>query len=182
MRKGALFGLLLILSACSSDSTPTVEVNYEGEPVELKRVFAEDSSCSIGVLPDMKSTASLNDQACVQYSDLFRSHFLTVECLPKKGTNFTGIQDAAEQNFRKFAESRSLTKTSDWIELSVDSMSVMARAIDLKAYGSPKPMSYWFAYVDGKESIYSIKLWTLQERKEHFENEANQIIRSFLHK
>ncbi len=173
------FLLTCILFACSSDPIAEISVDDEIEHFSLEEVIAEDSLFSIGVLANMKSTRSLNDWASIQYSDLLRSRYLVVSSFKKNEIDFEDFQSFAKQKLEAFCGSKEIIKESSQVGLSINDLDAIAKAVDIKEYGSPKPLSYWLCCISGKKDVYIVKLWTIHERKEFFEKEANAILRSF---
>jgi len=173
------FFLVSILFACSSDPVVETATDVPIEDFSLKEVVAEDSLFSIDVLANMRSTNSIDDWASVQYSDLLRSHYLVVSNFRKSEIDFKDFQSFAKEKLKAFCDSREIIKESSQEELTIDGLDVVAKAVDVKEYGSPKTLSYWLGCINGKKDVYIVKLWTLRERKELFEKEANAILRSF---
>jgi hypothetical protein len=184
----------LITASCSS----SVDSPGQNSLMEAIQSIAETNYNTIEVagnysmdIPDfMKSTTALNDEASLQYNNLFKEKYVIVidedkaefidvfKELGEYDESKSVIENYSDLQISYFKEAGGVIRESKLISKDINGMPSRQIAIDANVQGVDESISYWLGYVEGKESMYSIMAWTLESRKDDFEKEANTMIRS----
>jgi len=188
------FSLSSIFVACNLEDPSAIlesDGKLEGEKVEFNGNRIDvDSTFSIEIPDYFKSTKAIEAGAIAQYSNLFNGEYLTVSSVDKaiivERINFEKVYNKGDSDLLIFADyscgaflqSREIINESDWFEVTVDSLNVLAKAVDAIESGQNQVLSYWFGYVELDNTFYTIKTWTYFKRKRQFEALANRMIRS----
>lgn len=188
----AMFGL--ITASCSS----SVDSDSENSLMEAIQSIAETKYNTIEVggeysldVPDfMKSTSALNDEASLQYNNLFKEKYVIVidedkqefidvfKELGEYDESKSVIDNYADLQISYFREAGGVIRESKVVSKKINEMEGRQIAIDANVQGVDESISYWLGYVEGKDKMYSLMAWTLESRKDDFEKEANLMIRS----
>ena len=188
----AIFGL--IVASCSS----SVDSDSENSLMEAIQSIAETKYNTIEVggeysldVPDfMKSTSALNDEASLQYNNLFKEKYVIVidedkqefidvfKELGEYDESKSVIDNYADLQISYFREAGGVIRESKVVSKKINEMEGRQIAIDANVQGVDESISYWLGYVEGKDKMYSLMAWTLESRKDDFEKEANLMIRS----
>lgn len=188
----ALVGLMT--ASCSS----SVDSSGEKSLMEAIQSIAETNYNTIEIagnysmdVPDfMKSTTALNDEASLQYNNLFKEKYVIVidedkeefidvfKELGEYDESKSAIENYADLQISYFKEAGGVVRESEIISKDINGMPSRQIAIDANVQGVDESISYWLGYVEGEKSMYSIMAWTLESRKDDFEKEANTMIRS----
>ncbi|MDX2359862.1 MAG: hypothetical protein QNK23_03580 [Crocinitomicaceae bacterium] len=175
------------ISTSNSENEPNSEevlIPFEGKRIDL------DSTLSIEIPEYFKPTGSLESGALVQYSSLFHGEYLIVlsdeastsidrikfeKAFNQENSDFLNF---AQYSYASFEEKREIIEESEWFEFTVDSINVLAKAVDIKESGDSQTLSYWLSYVEIDDVFYTLKTWTYFNRKRQFEGQVNEMIRS----
>ena len=188
----ALIGLMA--SSCSS----SVDSDSESSLMEAIQSIAETKYNTIEIggnysldVPDfMKSTSALNDEASLQYNNLFKEKYVIVidedkqefidvfKELEEYDESKSVIDNYADLQISYFREAGGIIRESKIVTKKINGMESRQIAVDANVQGVDESISYWLGYVEGKDKMYSLMAWTLESRKDDFEKEANTMIRS----
>lgn len=184
----------LLVSSCSS----SVDSDSENSLMEAIQSIAETKYNTIEVggtysleVPDfMKSTSALNDEASLQYNNLFKEKYVIVidedkqefidvfKELEEYDESKSVIDNYADLQISYFREAGGIIRESKVVSKKINGMESRQIAMDANVQGVDESISYWLGYVEGKDKMYSLMAWTLEGRKDDFEKEANTMIRS----
>lgn len=192
MRKSVWIVLLLTcaMNSCSSEKKEIEKNTALVDELPDARII-EDSLYRIQIPNTMKLTNSLDVNASLQFSDVFREQFVTVSEFDKKDhldrlmrnksakKQLSALENFSTLEYNAHMNAKSLLLESKWSTMEIDGSVFKIKAVDVEIYGASKEISYWLAFVEGKNRLYTIKLWTPKNRKHLFEESANLIIRSF---
>ena len=193
----ALFGIAatLLLSACSSNSSAIDTENLfdaiDDLSTETKVETVEVDGLYSMEIPDfMTSTTVLNDDASLQYNNLYKEKYVIVidedkqefidafELIDGYDESISVVDNYANIQIESMTEAGSIQDKSDVIKRPINGMNARQIAIDANVPGISEAISYWLGYVEGDKTMYTIMTWTLESRKDDYEAEANKIIRS----
>ena len=184
----------LLVSSCSS----SVDSDSENSLMEAIQSIAETKYNTIEIggtysleIPDfMKSTSALNDEASLQYNNLFKEKYVIVidedkqefidvfKELEEYDESKSVIDNYADLQISYFREAGGIIRESKVVSKKINGMESRQVAMDANVQGVDESISYWLGYVEGKDKMYSLMAWTLEGRKDDFEKEANTMIRS----
>lgn len=141
-------------------------------------------------LPDyLKEMDNLNDEAVLQYGNIYKESYIVVIDEPKQefADTFKGFNEYdddlslidnylnAQTNFL-----RESIQNFQTIPYNVDTINGLpARQMMVTGKVDGLNISYLVGFVEGKERIFMIMTWTLKERANKYEDIFNKIIGSF---
>lgn len=185
-----------ILASCSSSSTSSEDESSSlldaiSEIAETNYETVEVSGLYSMKIPDfMKSTTTLNTDASLQYNNLYKEKYIIVidedkqefidafKEIDEYDESMSVVDNYASVQLQYMAEAGTINKESDIKKVKINGMEGRMRAIDANIAGVPEAISYWLGYVEGKNTMYTIMVWTLESRKDSYEKEANEMIKS----
>lgn len=191
-------GFVLTLNSCNSNSRQDniddsfSELLEEIKESDFNKVTEKQVAnlYSVEIPSDLTISTSLNDQASLQYNNVYDEKYVIVidenkedfiDILKsldeyKEGDNLA--DELANIQISSFGESLTISNQSKVIETEINGMSARLFAFDGTIPGISESISYWTGYYVGKEVLYTVMAWTLQSGKSNFEDEANAILQS----
>lgn len=157
---------------------------------ELMETKVVEDRYSMDVLKSMVSTTQLNEDASLQYNNLYQEKYLIVIDEDKQEfidalTSFEEYDESASviDNYARIQlyylqQASSVKHESDLKKEKINGMEARLKAIDAEIAGVPEAISYWLGYVEGNEALYTVMVWTLENRKKDYEIDAHKMIRS----
>ena len=139
----------------------------------------------------MKKTDNLNEEASLQYQNIFKETYTIVIDEAKNDfvEMFTELEEYDEgisviKNYRNvqrqlFSESMYVDKESSPVALEINGMEAEMVDIDGRVDGIDEDISYFLTFVEGKEKVYMIMSWTMTSRKDTYESTFDGIAKSF---
>lgn len=185
----------LALSSCSS-SVSTDESKDFLEKLKSATETKYDTKkvnnlYSVDIPDFMVSTTDLNDEATLQYNNLYKEKYIIVldedkETLISDLKSF-GLYDEKRSLLDMFAEAKEsfIINESSVIgkinrkNKKINGMDAALTEFDSNVAGIPEAVTYHLAFVEGKENLYTVMAWTLTSRKADFKDEAAKMISSF---
>ena len=145
---------------------------------------------SIEIPSDLTISTSLNDQASLQYNNIYDEKYVIVIDEDKEdfidilkslgeyenGTNLAN--ELANIQISSFGESLTISNQSKVIETEINGMNARLFAFDGTIPGIEESISYWTGYYVGEDNLYTVMAWTLKSEKSSFEKDANEILQS----
>lgn len=166
------------------ESVTTNEVTQETKEVEVNGLYAMD------IPTGLNSTTTLNDDASLQYNNLYKEKYIIVIDENKKefvdvfvdiggyDESVSVVDNYANLQLGFLDESVTLSAESPLKSMKINGMDARVKAIDGSILGVAEEISYWLGYVEGENTMYTIMTWTLKSKKSSFEKEANAMIQS----
>ena len=194
-----LGGLLLSLAvtSCTSSSTESSK-ELDGFLDKIKEAASTkydtkkvNDLYSVDIPDFMVSTTTLNDDATLQYNNLYKEKYIIVLDEDKdlfiQDLKDYGIYEEDRDLLEMFAEAKeSFIINEEAVigdvhrkEKKIDGLSAQLVEFDSDVAGIPEPVTYYLGFVEGKANLYTIMAWTLTDRKSSFKDEANMMIESF---
>ena len=139
----------------------------------------------------MKKTDNLNEEASLQYQNIFKETYTIVIDEAKNDfvEMFTELEEYDEgisviKNYRNvqrqlFSESMYVDKESSPVALEINGLEAEMVDIDGRVDGIDEDISYFLTFVEGKEKVYMIMSWTMTSRKDTYESTFDGIAKSF---
>jgi len=166
-----------------NESNQEVAVDKDFNYVEVNNEY------SINLPSYMKKATSLNDEASLQYQNIFKEVYTII------------IDESADEFIEVFKELNEYDENeSILINYRRVQLSFISENMDLKDQSTPKPINinghdselvslegniddveiyYLLGFVQGKEKMYMIMTWTLLSRKDKYHKDLEDIITSF---
>lgn len=172
------------LDRYTDESVTTNEVTQETKEVEVNGLYAMD------IPTGLNSTTTLNDDASLQYNNLYKEKYIIVIDENKKefvdvfvdiggyDESVSVVDNYANLQLGFLDESVTLSAESPLKSMKINGMDARVKAIDGSILGVAEEISYWLGYVEGENTMYTIMTWTLKSKKSSFEKEANAMIQS----
>lgn len=179
-------GMVFIASAC----TLNLGKNEPGGKVEVEQVLI-NGEYSMDIATYMTKTNQLNDDASLQFQNIFKEAYIIVidEDAKEFVDVYTGLEayDSTRSVLSNYADTQVQLLSSGMEVLEKDpiqgtkinGLNAATTRIDGKVDGIESPISYYVTFVDGKEKVYMIMAWTLQNRKEAHKAAFEQMASSF---
>ncbi|SFC48430.1 hypothetical protein SAMN04487891_11216 [Flagellimonas taeanensis] len=178
MRKIAL---PLLLFACLSFTScidfKTKKSSSEPKPEDFTTVVVNDRY-QIDIPRFMKSTTGLNDEASLQYQNLFKEAYTIVIDEPKDefvdlfrelnsyDENLSLIENYRDIQLQLFNERMRVNTQSSPRSLKINGLDAQQVDMDAHVDGVDQEISYFLTFVEGPENVYMIMAWTLKSKKE----------------
>ncbi|HYC84685.1 MAG TPA: hypothetical protein VEB86_05655 [Chryseosolibacter sp.] len=161
-----------------------------GEPVELEPVSVNDQY-SLAVPKYMTKTTALNEEASLQFQNIFKTTYVIV--IDENKQEFI----EAYKNVDAYDSSRSAVDNycDTQVQLTSSGMEVISKTeiksfdinglaatsveIDANVEGVPAPITYFLTFIEGKETLYMIMAWTFRVKKGTYRGSFEKMARSF---
>lgn len=143
-------------------------------------------------VPDyMKETKDLNNDASLQYANVFKETYVivideskdefidTFTELEEYDTTISPVKNYRDVQLKMLIEGMDVKYKSDPMALSVNGLNAETVELDAQVEGIKYDIGYFITFIEGTENLYMIMEWTLQNRKEKYRTTFDQIARSF---
>jgi hypothetical protein len=185
-----------ILTACSS-SVSEGEGFLDGIKDQIEKAdetnyetIKVNGQYSMGVPDFMTSSTSLNDDASLQYNNLYKEKYVIVidedkqefidvfKELGEYDDKKSVIDNYAEQQYKFMSDGSTIKYETKMNKMKVNGMNARGKNFDADVVGVPATVSYFFGFVEGEENLYMIMAWTLESKKDSFKVETQEMIKS----
>ena len=181
--------LLLTTSSCLDFSQFTEEKKLSlDDDFDIVKVNAE---YSIAVPKYMKKATALNEEASLQYANIYKEAYLVVidEPIDDVKELFTEMEEwdnakttvanysAIQMGFLK--ENINIKKQLPPRSLTINGMDAEIVEFEGRVEDVLYDIAYTLAFVAGDDKVYMIMNWTLASKKDTFQHTYEQIINSF---
>jgi len=156
----------------------------QSEIIEVNGIYSMD-------IPDiLDATGTLNDDASLQYNNLYEEKYIIVIdedkqefvdafiSLDEYDESISVVDNYANVQLAFIDESVEFTDGFELESLKINGMDARLKPINGLISGLDEEISYWLCYVEGKETMYTVMAWTLKSKKSSFEKEALKMIKS----
>lgn len=139
----------------------------------------------------MKSTTGLNDEASLQYQNLFKEAYTIVIDEPKDefvdlfkeldsyDENLSLIENYRDIQLQLFNERMRVNTQSSPRSLKINGLDAEQVEMDAHVEGVDEEISYFLTFVEGPENVYMIMAWTLKNKKEEHAKTYGVMAESF---
>jgi hypothetical protein len=178
-----VFGLLF--SSCG------LNLNKESaEKIKLQTISINEEY-SMGIPAYMTKTTSLNDDASLQFQNIFKEAYVIVIDEDKKAFVDTYKEleayDSTRSVLSNYVDTQVQSTLSNMNVISkkavkaskINGLNAATTEIDSTVEGIKIPITYFLTFVDGKEKLYMIMAWTLQDKKDTYRTTFDQMVKSF---
>lgn len=189
MKSAIPTSLLLAATLFVSSCMPGKDGKSKEEP-DLQTVTINDEY-SMGIPKNMSKAKSLNDDASLQYQNMFKETYVVVIDENKQEfiDAYTGIEqyDSARTALENYADTQfqmttanmEVLGTEEMSPLQINGLKAITTQIDGQVENVKFPISYFVTYIDGNEKLYMIMAWTLKDKKETNRPVFEQMAKSF---
>lgn len=161
------------------------DVNVDLETVSINNDY------SMGIPTYMTKAKSLNDEASLQFQNMFKETYVVVidenkqeyvdayKELSGYDTTRSVLLNYADTQMQLTTANLDVVNKTRIAPLKINGLSAATTEIDANIEGVRPVISYFLTFIEGKEKIYMIMAWTLQDKKETHRATFERMARSF---
>jgi hypothetical protein len=161
-----------------------------GEKIELKPVSI-NREYSMGIPSFMTKATALNKEASLQYQNIFKEAYVIVIDEDKQEFIDTykelSIYDTTRSVLSNYTDSQvqSITANIEVISqkevttFKINGQNAATVELDANVEGVKIPITYFLSFVEGKDKLYFIMAWTLQNKKDTHRDTFARMVKSF---
>lgn len=183
-----------VFSCTSSNTTSELEKKLDELKKESEKItYVEQTNDSIDfylILPDyMSVTSELDPGRPFQYMNAIKEHYIVasseavadvkplISVMDYEGETF--LDKYVSYNKGVINEGVKISKQEPVKKSTINGLKAQTLQFDGTVEGISEPISYFTTFIEGKENVYFIMLWTLESRKEDFKDIAEKVVKSF---
>jgi hypothetical protein len=182
-----IFILTLILSSCSLISSK----DEKGDNVEFEAVSSVDGDFSLRIPTYMTKATTLNDGASLQYQNMFKEVYVivigenkqefidTFTKLSNYDTTRSPVSNYADVQVQATSAKMNVISKTDIVRSKINGMRAAKMEMDATVEGISTPITYCLTFFEGKEKMYMIMAWTLQNKKDIYRSTFDKMAKSF---
>jgi hypothetical protein len=162
----------------------------KGEKAELETISI-NGVYSMGVPKYMSKATALNEEASLQFQNLFKETYVIVIDEDKQefidALNGVGAYDSTRTIVENYADTQMQLTTSamtvkerkEITNLTINGLSAATTEVDADVEGVPAPITYFLTFLEGPDRLYMIMAWTLADKKDEHRETFNEMARTF---
>lgn len=139
----------------------------------------------------MKSTTGLNDEASLQYQNIFKEAYTIIIDEPKDefvdifkelgnyDDNLSLLENYRDIQLQFFAERMQVNDQSPVKSLKINGLDAEQVEMDANVEGVDEEISYFLTFLEGTDNVYMVMCWTLKSKKEEHGKTYGVIAESF---
>lgn len=139
----------------------------------------------------MRKTSELNDDASLQYQNVFKETYVIVIDEPKEefvdvfkelnqySDKYSLVENYRDVQLQLFAESMSIENETTPESMEINGLDAEMLEIDGKVQGIEDKITYSLTFIEGDEKVYMIMAWTMLNRKDTYRADFENITKSF---
>lgn len=168
----------------TKESTETIE------PEDFNTVVI-NNDYSVGIPKFMRATTGLNEEASLQYQNMFKETYVIV--IDEQKVEFVDIlkemgqydeSKSLIQNYRDIqlqllAGTMQFSNESEPKSLKINGLDAEMVTVDAMVDGIDEGISYFLTFLDGSDKVYMMMAWTLQSKKEDYRETYGAIAETF---
>jgi bifunctional DNA-binding transcriptional regulator/antitoxin component of YhaV-PrlF toxin-antitoxin module len=183
-----IFALMLNLTSCIDFKTK----KPADEPsVENFNTVTINDDYQVSIPKFMRAATGLNDQASLQYQNIFKETYVIVIDEPKSGfvdvlkdmgqydEDQSLVQNYREVQLQLLASTMNFNHQSEPKSLKINGLDAEMVEIDARVDGIKEGISYVLTFFDGTDNAYMMMAWTLQDQKDEHKKTFETIAKSF---
>lgn len=192
-REASMRAILLLLmasvlaSSCNFNSKSPEKLSLENDFAFIKI----NDEYGVHIPTYMKKSDALNDEASLQFANIFKETYVIVIDEPKEEfiSVFTDLNEYIDtvstvKNYRTIqlqllSENINIIKQSLPKPAKIHKLNAELIQFDGRVEGVDYDIAYTVGFIEGNENLYMIMTWTLAENKEKYKETFDKIIRSF---
>jgi hypothetical protein len=186
-----LFVILLLgffLTSCQQIDKNNGERSAHDDDYKVVEI---DNLYSLTLPKFMKATADLNDEASLQYQNIFKETYIIIleEPIEEFLSTFLEIElydesISALSNYRNIQmdmieENININYRTDPKNMLIDSYKAEMVEIDGLSEGIDEEITYFITFLEGEENLYMMMAWTLKDKKEKYRDLYRKMFNSF---
>lgn len=170
---------------------PNKDKNEKPETVALTPVSVNDGQYSMDVPEFMSKASSLNDGASLQYQNIFKEAYVIVidedkqtyidayKDLSVYDTTRSVIANYTDTQIQSTTSSLDVINKSKIESFKVNGLKAKSIEIDANLEGVSSAITYFITCVEGRNHLYLVMAWTLQDKKDKHRETFKQMVKTF---
>lgn len=191
MRKIAFPLLFLVgVSFTSCIDFKTKKSSSEPKPEDFNTIAVKDQY-QIDIPRFMKSTTGLNDEASLQYQNIYKEAYTIIIDEPKDefvdifkelgnyDDNLSLLENYRDIQLQFFNERMQVNTQSSPKSMKINALDAEQVEIDAHVEGVDEEISYFLTFLEGTDNVYMVMCWTLKSKKEEHAKTYGMMAESF---
>jgi hypothetical protein len=191
MKNRTVISVIFLLGLFLCSCLPNLNKEEKsGEKIELKPVSI-NREYSMGIPSFMTKATALNKGASLQYQNIFKEAYVIVIDEDKQEFIDTykglSVYDTTRSVLSNYTDSQVQSITANIEVLSqkevttfkINGQNAAAVELDANVEGVKIPITYFLSFVEGKDKLYFIMAWTLQNKKDTHRDTFARMVKSF---
>jgi len=182
---------ILIFLVLSTASCIRSKKDHDDAGREVFNTVTVYDEYQVSIPKFMRSTTGLNDEASLQYQNLFKEAYTIIIDEPKQefvdvfkeldqyNEDLSLLQNYREIQLQAFTSTIQVNHQSGIRPLTIHGLNAESVEIDGHVEGVDEEIAYFLTFVEGTENIYMIMAWTLKSKKEEHQKTFETIAQSF---
>jgi hypothetical protein len=181
-----IFGVTFLMASCmlnGGKNEKSAKNDYD--------TISINGQYSMHIPKFMTKAANLNNDASLQYQNIFKEVYVIVIDENKKEFietyNNLGSYDSTRSPIANYADTQVQLITSnanvinktEVTNFTINGANAATTEIDASIEGVKTPITYFLTFIDGKDNLYMIMAWTLRDKKETHRPLFDEIAKSF---
>jgi hypothetical protein len=177
-----------LLTSCSDldkDKQENLSIESDFMPIEINDEY------KISVPKYMKKANGLNDEASLQYQNIYKETYVviideskeelvsTFQELGEYNDSISVVKNYRDIQLQLLSENINISMKSDPKSAQINGLDAEFVEIDGQVEGVNFEIAYFLTFIEGKEKVYMVMVWTLKEKKEKYKITFEQIAKSF---
>ena len=169
----------MLLLRCSAGINPEQKVEELIIPDHF-RTIQLDSNYIVSIPNDFHEVSNLNFSSSLQFSNLIEAQYIVIQEEEKIGSEFESLtlNQYADKKLEDLQRKMRNISNSEEIAFKFSTLSGVKTHIEADVYGWPTRICYWVSIVELEDKFVSTIAWTLLDRKNDFEKDAEVIVQS----
>lgn len=193
MKHYTAYFLLIVYGICFSSCQLNLKDDKNKANIELEPVSINDEF-SMGIPGFMTKTASLNEDASLQYQNMFKETYVIVIDENKQEfiDAYIGLEayDTTRSVLSNYADTQIQLTTSNMeviqknkiTSLKINGLNAATVQIDANVEGVKNAIAYFLTFIEGKEKLYMVMAWTFRDKKDDYAMIFEKMAKSFQEK
>lgn len=139
----------------------------------------------------MRKTSELNDDASLQYQNVFKETYVIVidelkeefvdvfKELDQYSDKYSLVENYRDVQLQLFAESMNIENETTPASMKINGLDAEMVEIDGKVQGIEDEITYFLTFIEGDEKVYMVMAWTMKNRKDTYRPDFENITKSF---
>jgi hypothetical protein len=161
-----------------------------GGKVDLQEISI-NGEYAIGIPTYMTKATSLNDDASLQFQNIFKETYViiidedesefiqTFKDVDSYDTTRSVISNYTDAQIQFTTSSMDVIKKTPVKKLKINGLHAASIEIDANIEGVKVPISYFLTFIEGNGKLYMIMAWTLEDKKDNHRQTFEQMAQSF---
>ena len=176
--------LSIVLASCDFNKKENLAIEEDFELVKV-------SDYGIHIPNYMKKADNLNDDASLQYQNIFKETYVIVideskeefidafKELDMYDESVSVVKNYREIQMGSLTEAIQVKSQSAPRSVNINGLEAELVEIDGHAEGVTPGIAYFLAFIEGDDNVYMIMAWTLLKRKDKYRDTFEKTIQSF---